>query len=63
LEVVEWLTESQQMQPVAAAAEWNVPAIESAGALSDWLLLDRGELACTLDYIRSANRTLGREPG
>ena len=49
LEVVDWLTESQRMQPVAAAAAWDVPAIESAGALSDWLLLDHGELAWFAD--------------
>jgi len=39
-----WLTESQQMQPVAAAAGWDVPAIESAGDLADWLGLYPGEL-------------------
>jgi RNA-directed DNA polymerase len=49
LEVVEWLTESQRMQPVAAAAAWDIPAIESTGALSDWLLLDYGELAWFAD--------------
>ena len=37
------------MQPVAAAAAWDVPAIESAGALADWLLLDHGELAWFAD--------------
>src|ERR1035441_5205198 len=33
----------------AAAAAWDVPAIESAGALADWLLLDHGELAWFAD--------------
>jgi len=37
LSVAEWLTEPQRMQPVPAAAQWGVPAIESAGALADWL--------------------------
>ena len=34
----------------AAAAAWDVPAIESAGALADWLLLDHGELAWFADF-------------
>jgi hypothetical protein len=49
LQVEQWLTESQQMQPVAAAATWDVPATESAGALANWLLLDHGELAWFAD--------------
>ena len=44
LSVEQWLTEPQQMQPVAAAETWDVPAIESAGALADWLLLNPGEV-------------------
>ena len=32
------------MQPVAAAETWAVPAIESAGALADWLAINPGEL-------------------
>ncbi len=44
LSVQQWLTEPQQMQPVAAARSWAVPAIESAAALADWLLLNPGEL-------------------
>ncbi len=44
LSVAQWLTEPQQMQPVAAAGTWAVPAIESVGALADWLLLTPGEL-------------------
>ncbi len=44
-----WPTEPQRMQPVTAAEAWDVPAIESAGALSDWLLLDHGELAWFAD--------------
>jgi RNA-directed DNA polymerase len=42
--VQRWLTKPQQMQPVAAAQSWDVPVIESAGALADWLLLTPGEL-------------------
>jgi RNA-directed DNA polymerase len=44
LSVEQWLTEPQQMQPVAAAETWDVPVIDSARALADWLLLDHGEL-------------------
>jgi len=32
------------MQPVAAAARWGLPAIESVGALCDWLQLELEEL-------------------
>src|SRR5439155_5891065 len=44
LSVKQWLTEPQRMQPVDVAAEWDIPAIESAGALADWLLLTPREL-------------------
>ncbi len=44
LSIEHWLTEPQQMQPVAAAEMWGVPAIESVGALADWLNLAPGEL-------------------
>jgi RNA-directed DNA polymerase len=39
-----WLTEPQKMQPVSAAENWGVPAIESIGALADWLGLTSSEL-------------------
>jgi RNA-directed DNA polymerase len=42
--VKKWLTEPQKMQPVTAAEAWEVPRIESAGALADWLWLEPGEL-------------------
>src|SRR4029077_14221232 len=42
--VEQWLPEPQQMQPVAAAETWNIPAIESTGALADWLGLEALEL-------------------
>jgi RNA-directed DNA polymerase len=44
LRVDQWLNEPQQMQPVEAAAAWDVPSIESVAALADWLLLTPGEL-------------------
>jgi hypothetical protein len=44
LRVKDWLTDPQRMLPVPAAAAWEVPAIESAGALAEWLGLTPGEL-------------------
>jgi hypothetical protein len=44
LSVEQWLAGPQQMQPVAAARTWDIPAIESAGDLAAWLGLDPGEL-------------------
>src|SRR3954471_10757265 len=34
LPVHQWLTKPQRMQPAAAAAAWEIPAIESAGDLA-----------------------------
>jgi RNA-directed DNA polymerase len=42
--IANWLLEPQIMQPVAAATDWNVPAIESVGALAEWLALDMTDL-------------------
>jgi len=44
LSVHKWLTDAAQMQPVRGAQEWNLPAIESPGALAKWLELTAGEL-------------------
>ncbi len=44
LRVERLLTEPPVMQPVAAAAEWELPAIETVGALAEWLLLEGREL-------------------
>jgi len=44
LRVEQWLNDSQQMQPVAAAAHWAVPSIESVAELADWFRLTPGEL-------------------
>jgi hypothetical protein len=38
------LTAPQPMQPVAAAAGWEIPAIETVGALALWLEIDTSEL-------------------
>ena len=44
LVVEKWLTEPQRMQPVGAAEKWDVPSVESVGALAEWLGLKTGEL-------------------
>jgi RNA-directed DNA polymerase len=44
LSVEQWLAGPQPMQPVAAAETWDIPAIESAGALAEWLGLTPDQL-------------------
>ena len=57
LSVAHWSTDPQQMQPVAAAAIWNVPVIESAGALAEWLLLYPSELEWFADLKGLGSKT------
>ncbi|HEX5227104.1 MAG TPA: reverse transcriptase family protein [Bryobacteraceae bacterium] len=49
LRVAQWLHEPRQMQPVPAAASWDVPAIETVGALADWFQIIPDELAWFAD--------------
>ena len=56
LTVENWLTESQQMQPVPAAAGWNVSSIPTAGDLANWLRLDMGELEWFADLRGLCNK-------
>jgi RNA-directed DNA polymerase len=42
--VERWLLEPQQMQPVPASAAWDVPVIESVGALASWLRVTLDDL-------------------
>jgi RNA-directed DNA polymerase len=44
LRVEQWLHEPPQMQPVAAAANWAAPSIESVSELAEWLRVTPGEL-------------------
>src|SRR5437764_7722357 len=37
LSIRHYLTDPQRMQPVAAAASWDLPPIESTGDLATWL--------------------------
>ena len=43
------MLEPQRMQPVAAAERWDLPAIESVAALTEWLQLNPGELEWLAD--------------
>lgn len=45
MSVAEWLHQPPRMQPVAAAAGWDVPSIETAGDLAAWLGVSAAELA------------------
>ncbi len=56
LRIATWVTEPQQMRPVAAAREWGLPAIESVGALAEWLGLSVGELEWFADLKGLAHR-------
>ena len=58
LTIAEWLHDLQNMQPVAAASEWPIPAIESLRDLALWLHLDESELAWFADL-----KGLGAKPG
>jgi hypothetical protein len=42
--VAEWLAEPNRMQPVAAARQWDLPAIETVGDLARWLSVHPAEL-------------------
>jgi len=44
LSIAHWPVESQPMQPVAAAAGWDLPIIETVADLANWLWLDYREL-------------------
>jgi RNA-directed DNA polymerase len=55
LRIHHWLTEPNQMQPVAAAASWDLPRIESIGALAEWLGISFDELVWFAD-LKDLNR-------
>jgi len=60
LSIAQWIPEPQQMQPVAAAAGWALPAIESLGELADWLSVTVGDLEWFAD-LKDLNRK-GADP-
>jgi RNA-directed DNA polymerase len=57
LRIAHWLTEPQRMQPVAAASQWDVPIIESVGALADWLEVTPDDLLWLADLKGLAYKT------
>lgn len=63
LRIANWLTGPQPMHPISAAATWNVPAIESIGALADWFGITADELLWFADLkgltYKSRNPRLG----
>lgn len=54
--IAEWITEPEKMQPVAAAQGWDLPVIESVGALGEWLGLSAGDLEWFADLGGLAHR-------
>ena len=54
--VVAWICPSHTMQPARAARIWAVPAIESVGALAEWLQITPGELEWFADLKRMIAR-------
>lgn len=60
IRIAEWLNESAKMTPVRVARKWAIPAIESAGALAEWLQVSAVELEWFADLKRLATR-LGSE--
>ena len=55
-----WLNPAPLMQPVAAAASWDLPAITTAGDLADWLGLTPGELDWFADLKALGYKTNAR---
>src|ERR1700693_4754547 len=54
--VEQWISEPQRMRPVEAAKAWDVPNIESAGALAERLGVKGGELEWFADLKGLAYR-------
>ena len=56
LSVAQWLAEPQRMQPVSAAERWDLPIIETAGDLADWLSLSTDDLEWFADLKALGNK-------
>lgn len=54
LHIQSWIAASPAMQPVPAAASWNVPSIETIGALATWLQISLSDLEWFAD-LRGLN--------
>jgi len=60
IRIARWVADQPPaMWPAAAAARWEIPAIESVGALARWLRLDPAELEWFAD-LRRWNSRAGR---
>ena len=59
--VAQYFTAPQRMQPVAAAAHWEIPAIETAGALAGWLSLEVSELDWFADLKSLTRKTASQQ--
>jgi hypothetical protein len=57
LKIAHWLHDPPQMRPVPAASHWDLPAIETAGALARWLEIPAADLdwfaAARVDHYHS----------
>ena len=60
IRIAVWLAHTATMQPARAAQSWGVPAIETVGALAEWLQVTPGELEWFADLKRMIAR---REDG
>lgn len=58
LRIAEWILEPQTMQPIAAAADWNVPSIENVRELAQWLSVTIDEVEWFADL-----KGLGKKVG
>jgi retron-type reverse transcriptase len=56
IRIAEWIHEPASMHPVTAAVEWQIPRIESVGALAEWLEIGPSELAWFADLKRLCSR-------
>ncbi len=54
--IANWLRDPAGMNPVHAARKWNIPAIETAAVLAEWLQVTQGELEWFADLKRLARR-------
>jgi hypothetical protein len=56
IHIATWFHEPISMHPVTAAVAWKIPAIESVGALAEWLELGPTELEWFADLKRICSR-------
>jgi RNA-directed DNA polymerase len=61
--IAEWVCEPCTMQPVTAAARWQIPSIESVGALAKWLEIGPNELEWFADLKRLCSRKTPQPTG